>query len=92
MNQCTVYAVAFIFVAMMASSNLSMASNLPLIYCQPSALDGLQKRQLCFALLERMDAPQEVSNDVMDNQLYERGIKRQDVDHVFLRFGRRMGL
>ncbi|KAF5288352.1 hypothetical protein FQA39_LY15442 [Lamprigera yunnana] len=52
-------------------------------------------RQLCLlASLEQFLAenPSRSNVEAMDTQLYDRGTKRQDVDHVFLRFGRRLGL
>ncbi|KAF5300395.1 hypothetical protein FQR65_LT01016 [Abscondita terminalis] len=52
-------------------------------------------RQLCLlASLEQLlaETPSHSYDEPLDTQLYDRGSKRQDVDHVFLRFGRRLGL
>lgn len=76
----------------------SSASTIPVIVCPP----GLKEvpasiRHLCVALLAERDTPPE-EGDIIEAPYYSahpadtRGVKRQDVDHVFLRFGRRNGL
>ncbi|KAK5639387.1 hypothetical protein RI129_011879 [Pyrocoelia pectoralis] len=91
MHQYIVIASVCIFASLLSSTmSLSVeTTNL----CTSDASPKL--RQLCLlASLEQFlsENPSRSNADVLDTQLYDRGTKRQDVDHVFLRFGRRLGL
>lgn len=87
MNQLGIIVVGILTVAALC---FSYAGSVPIIFCQPGApSEGPTKdRQLCIALLGRMDVSEEAVQN--DPNFVARGTKRQDIDHVFLRFGRRL--
>ncbi|PSN49145.1 Myosuppressin [Blattella germanica] len=74
-----------------------MASAVPPPQCSPNILDDVppRVRKVCAALstiYELSNAMEAYLDDkvVRENTpLVDTGVKRQDVDHVFLRFGRR---
>nr|QHB80555.1 myosuppressin [Carabus violaceus] len=87
----------------MSSSTSSTASAVPTPQCSPSALvnAGAKYRQICFVLLKLANALDASEGAAYGNEIpasmelrpemfepIENGIKRKDVDHVFLRFGR----
>ncbi|KAF2885681.1 hypothetical protein ILUMI_20454 [Ignelater luminosus] len=93
MHQCTILIASVGILAAFLTSSSVTASVDTTNLCPPDASPKM--RQLCLlASLEQFLAenPPRPNADVLDTQLYDRGTKRQDVDHVFLRFGRRLGL
>ncbi|KAL3290349.1 hypothetical protein HHI36_023692 [Cryptolaemus montrouzieri] len=83
------YTIAIIFLGVLSAFMISTASA-SVISCPPSNLQETSPylRQLCYAI------EQAISENAPPQEQYNLGgnAKRQDVDHVFLRFGRRMGL
>nr|BAV78815.1 myosuppressin [Plautia stali] len=67
--------------------------------CSPAVLQELpaRVRNMCAALYQFSNALQQYIEENPSYQpiareaspIYESGVKRQDIDHVFLRFGRR---
>ncbi|XP_018573133.1 myosuppressin-like [Anoplophora glabripennis] len=95
MQTYTVFSLIFGVVTLILTSSISKAS---VISCPPSSFQEQSNpalRQLCYAIEQAVDevVPQQTQ---FPGRLEERNTnlnaKRQDVDHVFLRFGRRFGL
>ncbi|GJQ66804.1 hypothetical protein Trydic_g18572 [Trypoxylus dichotomus] len=93
MNYSTIIIATFGIVSIFLI-NSSSSTTIPMINCEPNSLSEAPAkiRQLCYYVMEQLRSEQPQDNgEMIDSKLYERGIKRQDVDHVFLRFGRRFG-
>ncbi|RZC41813.1 hypothetical protein BDFB_000646, partial [Asbolus verrucosus] len=93
MQQYTLVAVVLGAIAVILTSSSTSAS---VISCPPNNPQEASPylRQLCYTI------EQVISENVIPEEQYRRldernvnaNAKRQDVDHVFLRFGRRFGL
>ncbi|XP_058806490.1 myosuppressin [Phymastichus coffea] len=78
---------------------LSVAAAMPPFQCNPGYVDDVPPRirKICVALSTLYELGSAMENYVNDkvpvthegNLLLDNGVKRQDVDHVFLRFGKR---
>ncbi|XP_018327031.1 myosuppressin [Agrilus planipennis] len=94
MNQHLLSLVTVTVFMVLFSLTLSMPPLQNADICSADAPPRLKKLCLLATLKEYFEEPIEpvVKGEIMDTELYSRGAKRQDVDHVFLRFGRRLGL
>ncbi|ODN03833.1 Myosuppressin [Orchesella cincta] len=88
--------VGIFVVAMLAAFAIKAAHSMP-PQCSPDALedtDNPKIRQICEFLRNYAAAVEEYQKGMTGGPhfpfgLIDNGVKRQDVDHVFLRFGRR---
>nr|UES72881.1 myosuppressin [Carausius morosus] len=98
MKQCSAR-VMLVWVLVAAAS---LAAALPPPQCNPSLLDEVPPRfrKICAALSTIHELSSAMEAYLVDDRsglqfgrentpLLDSGVKRQDVDHVFLRFGRR---
>ncbi|XP_057664360.1 myosuppressin [Diorhabda carinulata] len=74
---------------------LTSVAKASIISCPPSAIQEQMNpslRQLCFAIEQAVEDMPKQYADRLEERNTNLNDKRQDVDHVFLRFGRRLGL
>lgn len=99
-NLVLVLTVAVMLIALAFVSSSQAAVVMPPPHCNPEVADGFSPklRRICAALYgmaeisnaveQYLDEKTAMSMPLIDGN-DQRGVKRQDVDHVFLRFGRR---
>lgn len=95
----TVAAVVVLAVVLVAPVPTAEAASVPPAHCNPEIADALppRLRRICAALYGIAEISSAVEQYLDDKTMRDsmpmldsdRGVKRQDVDHVFLRFGRR---
>ncbi|KAI9557411.1 hypothetical protein GHT06_017239 [Daphnia sinensis] len=90
-------AVLAFAVMVVIGSPVAEAGSIPPPHCNPDVSDALppRLRRICAALYGIAEISNAVEQYLDDKTMRDpmtdsdRGVKRQDVDHVFLRFGRR---
>ncbi|CAH1158496.1 unnamed protein product [Phyllotreta striolata] len=75
---------------------LTSVAKASIISCPPSSLQEQMNpklSQLCYAIEQAVESiPKQYGDRLDERNANLMNTKRQDVDHVFLRFGRRYGL
>ncbi|CAH1103336.1 unnamed protein product [Psylliodes chrysocephalus] len=82
-------------VGMVFAILLSSVAKASIISCPPSSIQEQMNpalRQLCYAIEQAVEDIPKQYTERLDERNTNLNTKRQDVDHVFLRFGRRYGL
>nr|CAH0100878.1 unnamed protein product [Daphnia galeata] len=95
--------LTFVVLVVVGAPSFAEAGSIPPPHCNPDVSDALppRLRRICAALYgiaEISNAVEQYLDDKIRSRIAamrdpmtdsDRGVKRQDVDHVFLRFGRR---
>ncbi|CAG9828267.1 unnamed protein product [Diabrotica balteata] len=84
--------VVFFFATVLGVLSVTRAS---IISCPPNPIQEQLNpavRQLCVAIEQAVEEVPKEYAERLDDRAINLNTKRQDVDHVFLRFGKRFGL